>query len=578
MTALSIQPTYPIFTDIDGQPLEDGYIWIGVANLAPIVNPITVYLDAALTIPAAQPIRTRGGYPVNSGTPARLYVNSDYSIQVQNKNGSVVYSAPSATERYNNVVVDITLNATQVTFTQSEVGAVAQTVQTKLAQTVSVFDFMTTAEIADVKAGTKLIEVSAKIQAAVDTGRLVLLPQGVYYTTSPIVFDQNTAGMIGDNYQYSLPNGAVIDYTGPDEAIKVYGSGGVRQVTGLTMERFGIAVRTASAKGLNFRDASYSRFKDIWIRLYASNSTGVYGIGNEQPTFLNSAPYYNVFDNVQVFGQTNGTTTVGQRGYWFVGDGVGALTDGPNANIITNVGRLAGLEVGFDIYSGNGNMFSNISLESIRSYCFKIGDGVGAPGRADGNVFNNIRTEGGTSCVFVKFVGQADTNTFTNYFAGSLDTVLFENNAYNPATQAGYSNICTPQGQVIVLDFYTKNVPANSTVKLDPEWTGPEGGIRLPMNAVPYAMFVTVNRFANGGLGNGVINFYRSNIVNPNLTFTVNNANRFGGVAVQIAPDIAFSYNQFSVASGGAAQVEIVTDAAWDQTTADVHVQMVFLV
>jgi hypothetical protein len=93
MSALSIQPTYPIFTDIDGQPLEDGYVWIGVANLAPIVNPITVYWDAALTIPAAQPIRTRGGYPMNSGTPARLYVNSDYSIQVQNKNGSVVYTS-----------------------------------------------------------------------------------------------------------------------------------------------------------------------------------------------------------------------------------------------------------------------------------------------------------------------------------------------------------------------------------------------------------------------------------------------------------------------------------------------------
>ena len=105
MSALSIQPTYPIFTDIDGQPLEDGYVWIGVANLAPIVNPITVYWDAALTIPAAQPIRTRGGYPVNSGTPARLYVNSNYSIQVQNKNGSVVYSAPAATERFSSVVI-----------------------------------------------------------------------------------------------------------------------------------------------------------------------------------------------------------------------------------------------------------------------------------------------------------------------------------------------------------------------------------------------------------------------------------------------------------------------------------------
>lgn len=115
MTALSIQPTYPIFTETDGQPLEDGYIWIGTANLDPQGNPINVYWDAALTQLAAQPIRTQGGYPVNSGTPARLYVNSDYSIRVMNKNGSTVYSAPAATERYSRVVVDISFSPINVT-------------------------------------------------------------------------------------------------------------------------------------------------------------------------------------------------------------------------------------------------------------------------------------------------------------------------------------------------------------------------------------------------------------------------------------------------------------------------------
>lgn len=93
MSAISVQSPYPAFADIDGQPLEDGYIWIGVAGLAPIANPVNVYWDAALTISAAQPIRTRGGYPMNSGTPARLFVGSDYSIQVQNKNGSVIYTS-----------------------------------------------------------------------------------------------------------------------------------------------------------------------------------------------------------------------------------------------------------------------------------------------------------------------------------------------------------------------------------------------------------------------------------------------------------------------------------------------------
>ena len=50
MSALSIQPTYPIFTDIDGQPLEDGYVWIGTANLDPQTNPINVYWIAATAL------------------------------------------------------------------------------------------------------------------------------------------------------------------------------------------------------------------------------------------------------------------------------------------------------------------------------------------------------------------------------------------------------------------------------------------------------------------------------------------------------------------------------------------------
>lgn len=136
MSALSIQPTYPIFTDIDGQPLEDGYVWIGTANLDPQTNPINVYWDAALTLPAAQPIRTLAGYPANSGTPARLYVNSDYSIRVMNKNGSAVYSAPAATERFGNLI-----DASGVMYQPGGVGAVQTTVESRLRQFISVLDF-----------------------------------------------------------------------------------------------------------------------------------------------------------------------------------------------------------------------------------------------------------------------------------------------------------------------------------------------------------------------------------------------------------------------------------------------------
>jgi hypothetical protein len=93
MSALSIQPPFPAFAGADGQPLENGYIWIGTVNLSPQVNQIAVYWDSALTIAAVQPIRTLNGYPVYQGTPSRFYTASDYSIQVLDSKGSVVYTS-----------------------------------------------------------------------------------------------------------------------------------------------------------------------------------------------------------------------------------------------------------------------------------------------------------------------------------------------------------------------------------------------------------------------------------------------------------------------------------------------------
>ena len=72
MSTIEVQPPYPAFAGTDGQPLENGYIWIGTANLSPQVNPIAVYWDAANTIAAPLPIRTLNGYPSRNGTPAMV--------------------------------------------------------------------------------------------------------------------------------------------------------------------------------------------------------------------------------------------------------------------------------------------------------------------------------------------------------------------------------------------------------------------------------------------------------------------------------------------------------------------------
>jgi hypothetical protein len=121
MSALSVQPPYPAFAGADGLPLENGYIWIGTVNLNPQVNQIAVYWDAALTVSAAQPIRTLNGYPVYQGTPSRFYVGSDYSIQVLDSRGSLVYTSLNGNIATGALAANATGNGVQTIFTVSSV-------------------------------------------------------------------------------------------------------------------------------------------------------------------------------------------------------------------------------------------------------------------------------------------------------------------------------------------------------------------------------------------------------------------------------------------------------------------------
>ena len=118
----SIISPFPVFNDLDGSPLENGYIFIGQSNLNPETAPVNVFWDSALTIPAAQPVRTVGGYPSRAGTPSRFYSATDtYSITVRNKNRVLVFSAfdqsDAPTSVFDVSTQVITATAEQTTFT-----------------------------------------------------------------------------------------------------------------------------------------------------------------------------------------------------------------------------------------------------------------------------------------------------------------------------------------------------------------------------------------------------------------------------------------------------------------------------
>jgi hypothetical protein len=147
--------------------LENGYVWIGVANLNPQTNPVVAYYDAALTIPASQPLRTLNGYVSRAGTPAQIYVDgTNFSILVQDSKGSMVYNFPNGT--------GIGPDACGVTYDPPFTGAVAYPVCEKLAQTVSVKDFGAV--------GDGVTDDTAAITVALATGEALYFPQpSVFY-------------------------------------------------------------------------------------------------------------------------------------------------------------------------------------------------------------------------------------------------------------------------------------------------------------------------------------------------------------------------------------------------------------
>lgn len=88
-----------------------------------------------------------------------------------------------------------------VGFLQAGTSAVAGNAQVKLRERVSAFDFMTTAQIADVEARTLTLDVTVPLQAAIDaciiSGKTLFLPAGNYKITS-------TLNLVGAGSAYGI--------------------------------------------------------------------------------------------------------------------------------------------------------------------------------------------------------------------------------------------------------------------------------------------------------------------------------------------------------------------------------------
>jgi hypothetical protein len=85
------------------------------------------------------------------------------------------------------------IDSSQVVYDPPFANSVSTNVEAKLSQTVSVFDFMSASEIADVQAGTYSIDISGAIQNAINSGATcVMFPPGSYRMESGITITSST--------------------------------------------------------------------------------------------------------------------------------------------------------------------------------------------------------------------------------------------------------------------------------------------------------------------------------------------------------------------------------------------------
>lgn len=90
-SALVPQPNLYI-GDLTGRPLDYGMVYFGEPDKDPEFYQIEIFADQDLTVPLAQPVRTKGGYLYDKGDVVRVYsLNGEYSVKVKDQYNREVY-------------------------------------------------------------------------------------------------------------------------------------------------------------------------------------------------------------------------------------------------------------------------------------------------------------------------------------------------------------------------------------------------------------------------------------------------------------------------------------------------------
>ncbi|WP_168383467.1 GDSL-type esterase/lipase family protein [Acinetobacter indicus] len=177
---------YTAIADIDGSPLDAGFLFFGEFGKNPETHPIPVYWDADFAVPAAQPIRTRNGYPIRNGSPCKIYLKqAEHSLVVKNKNLSAILV------EMNNKGISSSLL----------VRPDGNTVETSLVEIDAALETKASNEYVDNQVGLMAPQATTYSKSEVDSALSFKAPQATTYTKAEV--DTAFAAYVGGRKAYT---------------------------------------------------------------------------------------------------------------------------------------------------------------------------------------------------------------------------------------------------------------------------------------------------------------------------------------------------------------------------------------
>jgi len=366
------------FSDI-GAPLVGGRLYTYVYGTT---THKTAYTDKAGTIPHTYTSDGIGGQYIalnaRGELPAPLYLAAgSYDIALKDASGATIWTrradpvddTASAYDAAIRADLASTSGAALIGSLQSGAGAVSRTLDSRAKDTVYLLDFVPTNLHASIADGTITTNLVPYLRAAVDSrvgGITVILPIGTTYATTLFYAGKNGVhikgqGFAASKYKFVNAAGGTV-FAGDADTTSSLAQYESCSFTDFEVVTSGNAATDPSIV-VDLTSFSYSTF-DLEIECRRVGATLYYGQGN-----AGTAPYYNRITSTGLFGGTDRTQTAFKfRSGLFSGG-----SNGPNANIVGPITRAANLAVLTDIRSGQGNLFNNISAESIDGGYFVLG-------------------------------------------------------------------------------------------------------------------------------------------------------------------------------------------------------------